>query len=72
VEHIDYIAQRVGVNHVALGSDFDGAEMPDCLKDVTCLPALLQALTSKGYDQMSLGKITYRNWFRIIKATWKD
>ena len=71
VEHIDYIARKAGIDHIALGSDFDGAEMPESIADVTFLPALLEALRQRGYDDESLEKIAYRNWLRIFRDTWK-
>jgi membrane dipeptidase len=71
VSHIDYVAERIGVDHVALGSDFDGAVMPQGLGDVTRLPDLIQALRDRGYDDESLEKIAYRNWFRVLKDSWK-
>jgi len=72
VNHIDYVAQKIGVDHVALGSDYDGAEMPNCIKDVTGIPNLIQALRDKGYGEESLEEIAYRNWFRIFRETWKN
>src|SRR5690606_2902799 len=71
VEHIDYIVQRIGVDHVAFGSDFDGAEMPGALGDAAGLPRLVDALRNHGYDADALDKITWRNWFRVLNATWK-
>ncbi len=70
--HIDYIINRVGIDHVAFGSDFDGADMPNDLSDVRGLPKLLDTLRNNGYDEQSLEKIAYRNWLRVIKATWKS
>jgi membrane dipeptidase len=69
--HIDYIAERIGVEHVAFGSDFDGADMPDSLKDAAGLPALIDALASSGYTTPEIEQIAYRNWLRVLKATWK-
>ncbi len=69
--HIDYIVNRVGIDHVAFGSDFDGADMPNDLSDVRGLPKLLDTLRNTGYDEPSLEKLAYRNWLRVIKATWK-
>ena len=69
--HIDYIANRVGVDHVAFGSDFDGAEMPADLRDVRGLPKLIETLKQGGYDEESLKKLTHENWLRVIQATWK-
>jgi membrane dipeptidase len=67
VRHVDYVAQRIGIDHVALGSDFDGAQMPQELKDAAGLPRLVQALKEGGYQGEDLEKITYRNWLRILK-----
>ncbi len=68
--HIDYIVNRVGIDHVAFGSDFDGADMPNDLSDVRGLPKLLDTLRNSGYDESGLEKIAYKNWLRVIKATW--
>ncbi len=71
VRHGRYIAERVGVEHVALGSDFDGATMPDDLSDVTRLPALLQAFSEAGFDEGEVRSIAYRNWLRVLRDTWR-
>lgn len=70
-QHIDYIVNRVGIDHVAFGSDFDGADMPADLSDVRGLPKLLDTLRNSGYDESNLEKIAYKNWLRVIRATWK-
>jgi membrane dipeptidase len=72
VRHIDYVVERIGIDHVAFGSDFDGAEMPDDLRDITGLPRLIQALQDWGYDSGAQEKIAYKNWFRVLRATWKQ
>lgn len=72
VRHIDYIAQRIGIDHVAFGSDFDGATIPKEMGDVTGLPRLLGALREHGFDDDALRKLTHENWLRVIRATWKD
>ncbi len=71
VDHIHYVAERIGADHVALGSDFDGAQMPQELHDVAALPNLIQALRDRGYDGEPLEQIAYRNWFRVLRDTWK-
>jgi len=68
VRHIDYVAERIGIDHVALGSDFDGAQMPQELKDAAGLPRLVQALEEAGYYGEDLEKVTYRNWLSILKG----
>ncbi|MBI3943243.1 MAG: membrane dipeptidase [Chloroflexi bacterium] len=70
-DHIDYIAQRIGIDHVALGSDFDGATMPQELGDVAGLPKLMHVLQQRGYDEAALRKISHENWMRVLRETWK-
>lgn len=69
--HIDYIVARIGIDHVALGSDFDGATMPYGLADAAALPNLLQVLQKAGYDESDLAKITHQNWLRVFRETWQ-
>lgn len=72
VRHLTYIADRIGIDHVALGSDFDGATMPGDLKDVAGLPKLIAALQAHGYDEAALRKIGYQNWLRVLGQTWRE
>ncbi|MBD3402896.1 peptidase [candidate division GN15 bacterium] len=68
VDHIDYIARRIGVEHVALGSDFDGAIIPAEMKDATGLPILLNRLQARGFSSEDRQRIASDNWERILKA----
>lgn len=70
VKHIDYIASRIGVDHVSLGSDFDGAKMPEELPDASHLQKLIDALRQNGYADDAIEKIAHKNWLRVIKETW--
>src|SRR4051812_13411971 len=70
IRHVDYLAERMGVDHVAFGSDFDGAVMPEELGGVAGLPKLVAALGAAGYDEEAIAKITHRNWLRVLDATW--
>lgn len=71
VDHIDYIVDRIGIEHVAFGSDFDGAELPNKLKSVADYPKLIQELEDRGYSIDDIEKIAYKNWFRVLKDTWQ-
>lgn len=71
VRHIDYVAQRIGIDHVALGSDFDGAVMPQELGDVSGMPRLIAALRDQGYDDEALRKLAHENWVRVLRRTWR-
>ena len=70
VAHARYVADRIGVEHVALGSDFDGAMMPSALGDVTGLPRLLDALAAGGFDEADLRAIAWDNWRRVLESAW--
>lgn len=72
VEHIRYIADRIGIDHVGLGSDFDGAFIPEAIGDVTGLPGLLEALNQAGFEESAIEKIAFKNWVRVLDATWKN
>jgi membrane dipeptidase len=71
VRHIDYVATRIGIDHVGFGSDFDGAEIPDALGGIVGLPKLVEALRRAGHDDESLAKITHGNWLRVLGDTWR-
>jgi membrane dipeptidase len=70
VRHVDYVAKRIGVDHVAFGSDFDGALIPDELGGVPGLPKLVDAVRAAGYDDAAVTKITHGNWLRVLGDTW--
>lgn len=69
-DHIDYLTDKLGIDGVALGSDYDGATMPKQIKDATGLPKLLTVLQKRGYDDESLHKIAHGNWVRVLRETW--
>lgn len=67
--HIDHVATLVGVEHVGLGSDFDGVtELPEGLEDVSCYPNLFDELLERGYGERDLRRIAGENFLR----TWRD
>ena len=71
VRHVEYVAGRIGVDHVAFGSDFEGAAVPDELGGVAGLPRLVEALAAAGFDDDALAKITHGNWLRVLDRTWR-
>ncbi|WP_372423799.1 dipeptidase [Salinarimonas chemoclinalis] len=71
VDHIDHLVSLVGIDGVGLGSDFDGATMPDAIGDARGLPNLVAALAERGYDGEALEKVCWRNWLRVLDATWR-
>jgi membrane dipeptidase len=70
VEHVRYVADRIGPQHVALGSDFDGATVPAELGDAAGLPKLVDALRGAGFEGDELEAICWRNWRRVLDAWW--
>ncbi len=70
-DHIVYLVERLGIDHVGFGSDFDGALMPNDLGDVAGLPRLLEALRRRGFDEPSLRKLAHENWLRVLRKTWR-
>jgi membrane dipeptidase len=71
VRHVDYLVQRLGIDRVGFGSDFDGATMPLEIGDAACLPKLIAQLQQAGYDEASLRKLAHENWLRVLELTWR-
>ena len=67
VRHVEYLVERMGPDHVAFGSDFDGAMVPAELGGAAGLPKLVAALP---FDGATVAKITHENWVRVLRATW--
>lgn len=70
VRHARYVAERIGPEHVALGSDFDGCTIPAELGDVAGLPRLLEALAQSGFSDAELTAIGWENWRRVLGEWW--
>jgi microsomal dipeptidase-like Zn-dependent dipeptidase len=66
VEHIDRVKRLAGADHVALGSDFDGATMPEGMEDVTALPKITEALLRRGYSEAEVMKVLGENLLRVM------
>ena len=71
VNHIDYLVEKLGIEHVGLGSDFDGARIPQEIGDVAGLPRLVEALRAGGYDDAALRKLLHENWIGVLEKTWR-
>ncbi|MGI2034484.1 dipeptidase [Rhizobium panacihumi] len=70
VRHVAYIAERIGIDRVALGSDFDGTTIPAEMKDAAGLPRLVEALRKHGFNDAELKKIGHENWISVLERTW--
>ena len=71
VRHLDYLVERLGETRVGLGSDYDGARVPEAVGDVSKLPNLIAALKEAGYNDALLHKLAHQNWLRVLRKTWK-
>lgn len=69
IDHIDHIVNLVGIDHVGLGSDFDGINItPQQLDDVISYPLITKALVEKGYSKKDIRKILGGNFLRVLKV----
>lgn len=72
IKHIDYIKNLVGIDYIALGSDFDGIEStPIGLENVSKFPNLTMGLLKKGYSETDIRKILGLNFKRVAGKVWK-
>ncbi|GAB7094581.1 dipeptidase [Halolamina litorea] len=70
LDHVEHFADRMGVEHVALGSDFDGAFVPEDVGDVTGLRDVLDGLEARGFTRDDREAIAYGNWRRVLEEWW--
>lgn len=70
IRHIDYMVERMGIDAVAIGSDYDGATIPSVIGDAAGTQRLVEALGAAGYGADDLEKLCGGNWLRVLGATW--
>jgi membrane dipeptidase len=70
VAHVRHAIEVAGIDHVGLGSDFDGATMPADLEDVAALPRLVAALREDGLTDPEIEQVAWRNWRRVLALAW--
>jgi len=69
VDHIEHIIKVAGIDHVGLGSDFDGiGTTPVQLEDVSCFPYITQELLNRGYQPAEIRKVLGENFMRVFRA----
>ena len=67
--HIEHVREVAGIEHVGLGGDFDGTfQLPDGLVDVSCYPALLAELLSRGWTEDDCARLAGGNLLRVLRA----
>ena len=67
VDHIDHAVKIAGVDHVGLGSDFDGATMPKGIEDATHYPALTAGMLARGHSEETIRKVLGLNFLRVFE-----
>jgi len=72
LHHLDHLLDQLGEEGVALGSDFDGATVPDGITDVAGLPMLTDAMAAHGYGAGLIAKICHKNWLSVLERTWEN
>ena len=72
VDHIDHMVSVAGVDHVGLGSDFDGATMPEGIEDCTKVPLITDELIRRGYSETDVRKILGENFMRAMEEVLAD
>jgi membrane dipeptidase len=66
-DHIDHVVNLVGIDHVGIGSDFDGIEVtPEGMDDISMMPVLFEELKDRGYSESDLEKLAGENFFRVL------
>ena len=70
LRHMDYLINILGENRVGLGSDFDGAVVPDAIGSVSGLPALVSAMQKNGYSEELVEKLCRSNWIGLLHRVW--
>ena len=67
-DHLDYLAQRIGHDHVGIGSDFFGGAVPEGLEDVSTFPNVIAELLRRGWSEANLAKLASGNTLRVMRA----
>jgi len=67
-DHLDYLARRIGFDHVGIGSDFFGGAVPEGLEDVSTFPAVIAELLRRGWSEENLAKLASGNTLRVMRA----
>ncbi|WP_296244499.1 MULTISPECIES: dipeptidase [unclassified Psychrobacter] len=71
VDHLDYLVDHLGEEHVGFGSDFDGCLLPDDLSDVSQVYRLVERMQQRNFTDQLIKKITLENWLNVLNKIWK-
>ncbi|TPW29157.1 membrane dipeptidase [Martelella alba] len=72
LRHLDHLISRLGEDRVGFGSDFDGATIPEGIRDVAGLPALRQLMHRHDFGEALIAKLCHGNWFRVLRKIWGE
>lgn len=72
VDHLDYLIDQLGDEHVGFGSDFDGSLLPDDLSDVSQISALIERMQQRHFSDQLITKITSTNWINLLSRICND
>jgi len=72
MRHLDHLIEHAGEDQVGLGSDFDGAMVPEGIGDAAGLPNLRAAMLAHGYSEGLTKKLCHENWLRMLALTWGE
>lgn len=71
VDHLDYLVDHLGEDHVGFGSDFDGCLLPDELSDISQISMLIEHMQQRHFSDPLIEKITSKNWFTVLDRIWQ-
>lgn len=72
IDHMRYIVDLIGIDHVGFGSDFDGTTLPADLADCAALPDLINAMKNAGFTLDEIQKIAFENWISHLERLWGE
>jgi membrane dipeptidase len=72
VDHIERIIDLAGIDHVAIGSDFDGTIVPEVIGDAAGTGKLIAGLRERGFEDTAIEKICQGNWLRVLREVWTE
>lgn len=71
LRHLDYLIEHLGEDGVGLGSDFDGATVPEAISSCAGLQVLVESMREHGYGETLISKLCFSNWMSVLERTWQ-
>ncbi|MGO2884705.1 dipeptidase [Psychrobacter celer] len=70
IDHLAYLLDHLGEDHVGFGSDFDGCLLPDELSDISQIAKLIERMQKRHFSEALIEKVTSKNWFAVLDKIW--